>query len=205
MDIRALFTEAGFELVHPFDAHAVARAVGVGALVDADRPCGWLVASTRTLWPRLLAACRADRELAENSDPLDLYTERTCLQIPDARCLFPHRRYDGGAFLPFQRIAAAAGMGTLAPTQLLVHPVYGPWFGLRAVVLTAGTPTTHVLPPAPCDCSDRCTAAFERARHAGDDWRAWLAVRDACCVGSVHRYGKDQLEYHYTKNRALVR
>jgi cyanocobalamin reductase (cyanide-eliminating) / alkylcobalamin dealkylase len=205
----ALLDDAGFDLVHPFDAHAVAREVGVAALVDRERPAGYLVANTRALWPRFLAARRADRELATCEHPIDRYVEQTCERLGDARVLFAHRAY-GGAFLPFQRIAVAAGFGTLWPSQLVIHPTYGPWFALRAVVLARGEPLTRVLPRAGCAHEDRCaascTTAFESARDASGPqaWRAWLAVRDACCVGREHRYAEDQLAYHYTKDRELL-
>jgi methylmalonic aciduria homocystinuria type C protein len=200
----ALLGEAGFDLVHPFDAHAVARLPGLDALVDPQRPCGWLVGSTRALWPRFLAARRSDPMLAASRHPIEDYVEQACAKIAGAHCLFPHRQYEG-TFLPFQRLAVAAGFGTLAPTQLVIHPIYGPWFALRAVVLTAGTPVTRRLPAAACDCADRCTRAFERAREAQGSWRDWLAVRDACCVGREHRYSDDQLEYHYTKCLDVLR
>jgi len=202
----ALFAEAGFDLVHPFDAHAVAHELGHAALalVDHERPVGWLVANTRAWWPRFLAARRADPELAASRNPVEYYVEQTCAKIPDARCFFPHRQYDGG-WLPFQRLAVAAGLGTLSPSNLVVHPTFGPWFALRAVVLTTGTPITRVLPAAACDCAERCRAAFARACEAQDSWRAWLAVRDACCVGVQHRYTEAQIEYHYTKSLALLR
>ena len=199
MDLIALLAEAGFDIVHPFDAHAVARELAIEALADPERPCGWLVGNTRALWPHFLAARRADPELVASRDPLDRYVEKTCARLAGARCLFVHRGADG-AFLPFSRIAAAAGLGTLAPTRLVIHPTYGPWIGLRAIVLAAGTPVTRMLPPALCDCGERCPAAFERAREAQGTWRDWLAARDACCVGRAHRYGDDQLAYHYTKN-----
>ena len=126
------------------------------------------------------------------------------MELGDVRCLFPHRQYDG-AFLPFQRLAVAAGFGTPSPSQLVIHPIYGPWFALRAVLLTAGTPQTRMLPAAACDCADRCPEAFKRAREAQASWRDWLAVRDACCVGREHRYSEDQIEYHYTKSLDLLR
>jgi methylmalonic aciduria homocystinuria type C protein len=204
VDRFAVLGDAGFDLVHPFDAHAVARLPGLDALFDRERHCGWLVANTRALWPRFLAARRSDAALSASRHPLEDYVEQTCAQIEDARCFYPHRQYDG-AFLPFQRLAVAAGIGTLSPSQLVIHPSYGPWFALRAVVLTAGTPVTLVLPPASCDCADRCTRAFERAREAQSSWREWLAVRDACCVGREHRYSDEQIEYHYTKSLDLLR
>jgi methylmalonic aciduria homocystinuria type C protein len=200
----ARLSEAGFDLVHPFDAHAVARELGLSMLVDAERPAGWLVGNTRAFWPRFLAARRADPALAASSNPIDDYVESTCAKLAGARCFFPHRQYDG-AWLPFQRLAVGAGFGTLSPSNLVVHPTFGPWFALRAIVLTAGTPITRVLPAAACDCTERCPVAFERAQQAQHSWRAWLAVRDACCVGAEHRYSDDQIEYHATKNLALLR
>lgn len=200
-----LLTAAGFDLVHPFDAHAVAREVGVAMLADPERPLGYLVGNTRALWPTFLAARRAQPELAASANPVDLYTEKALAHASGARCLFVHRRYAGG-YLPFQRIAAAAGLATIAPSNLAIHPIYGPWFALRAIVLVAGKPVTRLLPRAACDCATTCTKAFERACTASGPqaWRAWLAVRDACCVGLEHRYRDDQLAYHYTKDLRLL-
>ncbi|HEX5058863.1 MAG TPA: hypothetical protein VFV99_05855 [Kofleriaceae bacterium] len=200
----AILSDAGFDVVHPFAAHAVARELGLSMLADPERPAGWLVANTRAWWPRFLAARRADPDLAASRDPINDYVEKTCAKISGARCFFPHRQYDG-AWLPFQRLAVAAGFGTLSPSNLVVHPTFGPWFALRAIVLTGDTPITRVLPAAPCACAERCPVAFARAREAQDSWRAWLAVRDACCVGAEHRYSEDQIEYHYTKSLALLR
>lgn len=203
--MKEILTEAGFDLVHPFDAHAVAREPGLGQIADAERPLGYLVGNTRALWQRLRAARRADHGLGACSDPFDRYIEQTCERITGARCFFAHKTYRG-VFLPFQRLAVAAGFGTLSSSQLVIHPTYGPWFALRAVVLVAGSPTTRVLPRAACNCAMRCTAAFERACAVrdGEVWRAWVDVRDACCVGREHRYDADQLEYHYTKDRTLL-
>jgi methylmalonic aciduria homocystinuria type C protein len=203
VNATTLLAGAGFDLVHPFDARAIARELALPALADPARPCGLIVGHTRRFWPHFLELRRRDAALAASRDPIDEHTERTCAQIAGAAAFYPHRLYDG-AFLPFQRIAAAAGFGTLAPSNLLVHPAYGPWFGLRAIVLTAGTPAMLALPRAACDCADRCAAAFAHAR-ARSDWRAWLAVRDACCIGREHRYSDDQIEYHYTKRLDLLR
>lgn len=204
VEMIAQLDGAGLDIVHPFDAHACARELGLPMLVDPDRPCGWLVGNTRAMWPRFLETWREDSELAWGRDPIDSYVERICARLVDTRCLFAHRRY-GDTWLPFQRLAVAAGIGTLSPSNLVIHPTYGPWFALRAVVLTRGTPTTRMLPPAPCDCAERCTKAFTRARELHSSWRDWLAVRDACSVGKEYRYSDEQIEYHYTKSLDVLR
>jgi len=186
--------DAGFDLVHELDlAHAP---------VQTALRRGLLVGNTRALWPTFLAARRADPVLLASADPLDVYVEQTIARaFPGAEVWFAHRTYDG-AYLPFQRIAVAAGLGALAPTQLVIHPIFGPWFGLRALVALPGEPI--VTPPLPAyHCTGTCETKLATASRA-DDWRAWLAVRDACWVGREHRYEENQLAYHYTKDLALL-
>jgi cyanocobalamin reductase (cyanide-eliminating) / alkylcobalamin dealkylase len=200
---------AGFDIVHRFDAHRVARELGLDALADPARPLGLLVGNTRALWPRFVAARAADPMLASDPDPVDRYTEQTIARVLaslDGIAVFAHRRH-GERFLPFQRIAVAAGLAALAPTQLLIHPSYGPWLALRAIISCPGAPVFDAARASlPCACDATCLSAFTRAQAATgpDAWRAWLAVRDACPIGREHRYGESQLEYHYTKDRALL-
>jgi methylmalonic aciduria homocystinuria type C protein len=186
--VNQALAEAGFEIQHAFDAHAVARELGW--LAGAER-CGILVGNTRALWPRFVAARPA------GPDPLERYTEAAIAQaFPGARVYFAHRRYDG-AFLPFQRLAIATGLAAAAPTGLVVHPVFGPWFALRAIVLVDAEPVARAPIAKPCTCDGSCEAARDSALHGGD-WRAWLAVRDACSLREW-RYSDEQIRYHYTK------
>lgn len=214
----ARLAEAGFDLAHAFDAEAAARKPGLellaGAPADPAGPAapgvpagtagsarlGLLVGNTRALWPRFVAALAAPA-LAADPHPLERYTEETIdAAFPGARIYYGHRRY-GGAFLPLQHLAVLTGLGALAPGHLVVHPVYGPWFALRAVIVVPGTPPP--LPPPlaqPCRCGSACAEALATARAAAGPgvWRAWLAVRDACTLRD-HRYDEDQIRYHYTR------
>ena len=115
--------------------------------------------------------------------------------------------------------AMAGAAGNLLVFIFAVNPTIGPSFLLKsfAIIVIGGLGSLlgsylgaalifilpivlRMLPPALCDCGERCAAAFERAREAQGTWPDWLAARDACCVGRAHRYGDDQLAYHYTKN-----
>jgi hypothetical protein len=178
----------------------MAREPGLAWLAGGETErCGLVVGNSRALWPRFVEAMR-DPVLAADPDPLDRYTERTLAAVfGAARIFYGHRRHDG-AFLPMQRLAVAAGLGVLAASHLVIHPIYGPWFALRAAVVLDGPPAPAAVPvlAKPCQCTTTCTQTLQAALVAPDDWRAWLAVRDACTL-RAWRYGEDQLEYHYTK------
>jgi methylmalonic aciduria homocystinuria type C protein len=193
---------AGLDIVHAFDAHAVAREPGWEQLARGGR-LGILVGNTRVLWPKLAAARAADREFAESSDPIERYTERH-VGATAGVAVYAHRQY-GGAYLPFQRLAVAAGLAALAPSQLLVHPVYGPWFALRALItVDSAEAPAPVRVARACACEAGCEAAFERAMARPAEWRLWLAMRDACPIGREYRYSDDQIAYHYTKDRRFL-
>ncbi|MBS1123926.1 MAG: Ferredoxin, partial [Deltaproteobacteria bacterium] len=189
----AALADAGFDLAHGFDVDVVAREPGLERLASAGpERAGLLVGNTRALWPKFVEAMR-DPALAADPDPLERYTERTLSAIfGDARIYYGHRHYDG-AFLPLQRLAVASGLGALAASHLVIHPIYGPWFALRAAVVIAG-PAPAALPviAQPCQCAAACTQALAAALASRADKRAWLAVRDACTL-RAWRYGEDQL------------
>lgn len=169
---------------------------------NASARCALLVGNTRALWPRFTAALAADTALAAERDPLDRYTEATLASaFPNAPVYFAHRTYAERTFIPFQRLAVAAGLGSLSPAHLVIHPTYGPWFALRALVFldpdahAPAPPSIVPLAPSPC-CTADCAARFAVARDTRDA-RAWLALRDACPVGRAHRYADEQIAYHY--------
>src|SRR3569833_477682 len=176
---RRVLADAGIDVPQELDLGTTAIAGLTGR--------GLLVGNTRALWPIFIAARKADAELLASPDPLDLYTERTIARaFPAARAWFAHRRYDGA----------------YAPTQLVSHPTYGPWFALRALVALDGAPpppAKHLIYRCAGECETRLAEALQT-----DDWHAWLAVRDACCVGREFRYGDSQLAYHYTKALDLL-
>jgi hypothetical protein len=198
VDALATLSGAGFDIAHAFDASAAAREPGLGVLAG-DAQLGILIGNTRALWPRFTEAMRdplaAGIDPHDPHDPLDRYTERQiAAAFPDARIYYAHRRYDG-AFLPLQRLAVAAGLGALAPSQLVIHPIYGPWFALRAVVVVPGEPPQRAPIARPCCCDASCGDALAAAQRS-TDWRDWLAVRDRCSL-RAWRYSDEQIRFHY--------
>ncbi|MGE0403483.1 MAG: hypothetical protein AB7T06_42655 [Kofleriaceae bacterium] len=200
------------------------RPLAAWARLENGPRLGLLVGNTRALWPHFVAARGSLPEL----DPLDTYVERTIVHaiertidheiassassvrvatgptsIPaitsGARTVvYAHRRYDG-AFLPFQPLAIACGLAAMSDAGLAVHPTYGPWFALRAVI-TLDAPSFAIPAAAPiakpCACTGACEAALAHARDHTGDWRAWLAVRDACSM-RAYRYSDEQIRFHY--------
>jgi methylmalonic aciduria homocystinuria type C protein len=189
---------AGFDLAQTFDAAQVAGEPGLEMLASPAR-LGVLIGNTRALWPTFSAAL-AEPALAGAAHPLDTYTERTLdAAFAGAQIWYGHREYAGN-FVPLGRLAAAIGVGALAPNHLLVHPTFGPWLALRAVILLAGPPPPRRLAIAqPCQCDAGCASALARA-HASMTWLDWLAVRDACSL-RAHRYSEPQIAYHYARSR----
>lgn len=202
-DLKAWLTHAGFDIAHPFPAKTVAALDPAFASLGRGS-VGVLVGNTRALWPNVLAA-RANAPAASRAHPVDSYTEtsmRACAVDWKAEAIYAHAPDESGRYVPFQRLAVAVGLAALAPSQLLIHPTFGPWFALRAVLLLDGIePPLAPRVSLPCACTDHgCVQAFDHAMAHPDDWRAWLAVRDACPIGRAYRYDDDQLAYHYTKD-----
>lgn len=219
-ELRDESSEAGFDLVQPFEIGWYNSSVEPALRLEdfgSDRNLGVLIGNTRALWPKLLARLQRDPALLASRDPLDSYTEEAVrsavsgLGVP-ARLRWSHAAGEG--LVAMQRLAHAAGLAYLSETHLSVHPRFGPWIALRAVV------SFDVRAPAlerpalshPCgSCKEHCLPAFERARAAtgaavsAEAIRAhyprWLAVRDACPTGRAHRYGDDQILYHYLGDR----
>jgi methylmalonic aciduria homocystinuria type C protein len=193
VDALATLSAAGFDIAHTFDATALARQPGLEVLAG-DARLGILIGNTRALWPPFTTALQ-DPALAAERDPLERYTERVIgATFAGARLYYGHRRY-GGGFLPLQRLAAATGLGALASSHLVIHPIYGPWFALRAVAVLDGDPPLREPIPQPCCCDASCGTAFALAQRS-KDWRDWLVVRDRCSL-RTWRYSDEQIQFHY--------
>jgi cyanocobalamin reductase (cyanide-eliminating) / alkylcobalamin dealkylase len=213
-ELQARCLPAGLDLVRAFRVDWYNRVVDPAfTLPDLGRPhaLGLLIANTRALWPRFLEALRGDPARLDDEHPLDRYVMESVLGAlePLRERLEPRFDHDPPPRrVAMQRLADVAGLAHLSASGLCVHAEYGPWIALRAaVVLDVDGPAGDGRPaPDPCTgCETRCAPMLAEAAKPGSNWRSWLAVRDACPVGRTHRYGEEQIRYHYTKDRDILR
>ena len=174
------------------------------AVYDAAVPAAWRSAALapdartaivvgsggRALWD---AFARAP-EFALAADPLDAYTRRVVSAAaaaldPESAAAFAFEQR-ASAFADFVELGRLAGLGAPSRLRLLLHPLYGPWISLRAIVLTRRDWENRLeasLAWDPCrDCPAPCEAA-------GPDF---TARRRACVVGPEHVYSDAQLDHH---------
>ena len=177
-----------------------------------------VIGNTRALWARFVEYLRGHPEWLNRSDPLDDYVEWAIHEV--ARSLgshivrFAHRPQP--EHIAFLELAHAAGLAFRSSGNLCIHPTYGPWIALRAVIVVPKPgPSTAPL-DSPCTaCDDGCARQLKTAlgtlgadlpnhEDLKERWRLFLAVRDACPLGGAHRYSDAQIRYHYTKDRAAL-
>jgi methylmalonic aciduria homocystinuria type C protein len=181
-----------------------------------------LIGNTRKIWAPFLAWLADDHLRLELSNPLESYVEMTIgktfgeLDVPH-RIRFSH--HPEPYHIAFQQLAEVAGLAWRSPAHLSVHPEYGCWIALRAVVV--------IDLPGPCgqqpgmeplcrDCMSGCLPELDKVfgnshgampgyQDVAASWQDWLAIRDACSIGKNYRYSDDQIRYHYIKDRNFLK
>jgi hypothetical protein len=166
-----------------------------GALLRHARTAVVVASGGRALWD---AFARAP-EFGSEPDPLDAYTRRAVEAATaelgpaaDTRALYAFEKR-GGDFADFVALGRLAGLGAQSRLGLLLHPTYGPWLSLRAIVLTREEwePRTPIaFDPCP-SCPAPCAAA-----------PSYAAARSACLVGPAHAYSEAALAHHLRHARS---
>jgi hypothetical protein len=190
---------------------------GVPALPDGA-PTGTLVLAGfvgRGQWPAFAAALEASDGRA---NPLDRWSRRVIGGLAaelGATTLYP---FEGPPWLPFQRWAMRAEPVHRSALGMLIHPDWGLWHSYRGAIAFA---ERLALPerddrPSPCDscaakpCLNACpVGAFTLERYDVDACAGYLRsvagteclelgcrAREACPVGTVHRFRRDQAGFH---------
>ena len=152
-------------------------------------------------------------------NPLDRFTKRVADSVVAgalAPFAAPHAVYfpfDGAEpLIPFQRLGRAAGLGGPGPLGLQIHPVFGPWWAYRALVvvdreLPARDPIGDGCAGCDAPCVGACpahavaragfaVAACHARRLVAEPCRLSCAARIACVRGPEHRYRDAELAFH---------
>ena len=164
------------------------------------------------MWPLF----RAAEERVD--DPLDTWTRSVLAPIAASLGAdFVHPSDE--PFQPFQQWAQRAEGIAQSPIGMLIHPQYGLWHAYRGAFLfpfalddlpepisdaspCLSCPEQPCLTACPVDAftignydADACRAHV-RSRAAPVCIEAGCAARLACPVGTEHRYGPDQMNFH---------
>lgn len=221
--LLAALAPAGLNAVGVLSAHTwdarMPAAQRVAPLVAGAQQVVVVGSGGPALWRAFLADLEARPEhLVAEPHPLDAFVRRSVHAASAALGDRPHRWVLSAAnesiFLDFRMMAEMAGVGTRGRLGLLMHPVHGPWLGLRAACIVAGEvgPVSPPLTPSPCDgcpapCVTACPgAAFPQGRFSigrcasfqGDSDACALSChsRRACPAGAGSAYPVDEERYH---------
>jgi len=89
---------------------------------------------------------------------------------------------------------------------MLLHPLVGPWFTIRAIVVCdLKAMGTCCPPPLPCPLSDSDHDRAKVAMKEGSTGKIPVSLRDAVKVGSKYRFSDDHIKYVNTGNRKFLR
>jgi hypothetical protein len=203
--------QAGYSVIYPF-----ITSFSLTKQFKFEGKEAVMICNTKTLWEKMLRRVRSADKDAVVGDPFDNIVENDISELfPESdrfNVFYSHRKYMG-VFIPFQRIAHEIGLAYFDPiSHLSIHPLYGPWFSMRAIIvfnedinIVDVTPSSQALKPNTLDeyLLQQITPPF--STHS--DWRALLKVRDSISrmVGSdSFRFSDDQIRYHYTKDLNIL-
>ena len=187
------------------------------ALLPGARTALVVGSGGRALWDAL----RAAPEFGAASDPVDSYTARVLDTLAQglsraghpSRALYPLERR-GGAWADFVALAREAGLGVSSRLGLLLHPIYGPWLSIRAVLLT-GLEWPWDAPIGDFDPCEGCVAPCAEACPGGAVGPERISAslcyatqrtepacalrcgaRRACVIGQEHAYAVEAEAHH---------
>jgi len=199
----------------------------------------FVIGNTRSIWTPFTMWMRGESSRLELENPFDTFVHeavnRACGALLRGVAYETYWSCEESAdrMVAMQRVAEVAGMAQLDHSlHLSVHPTYGSWISLRAVVvcdlsgheLVRPKLVASLLSPEEKDeaaaalkralslhanpqklCEDLHGEGMESCERSIDIWRKWIELRDVVKLGKEYRFADAQLEYHYTKNRSRLR
>lgn len=224
----------GIDIIHPFQLATYNNAIPVELEsskipeVEDEATLAVLIGNSRELWLHFIDALVTGNATLDDSNPLESFIEgsimESCQQTGEKhRIYWSHR----GSPLPaMQRCAQSTGLAYMDQNcHLCLHPKFGPWFALRALVVFdkhewSEPPTCLLANPLSQEqayivketmgSAIQKTNAFAKQRNLSFSdsmihlWESWVAVRNAANFHNEYRYSDSQLRYHYTRDQTIL-
>ena len=210
----------GFDLFHLFPLQAFNAHVDPPEKLPplhSQADTSLLIGNSKHFWPIFREKLSQSKYLRQAQEPIDQYVVES-IEYLLRNCPKKFRlRYTHDpkpSYLPIQRIAHHAGFAFLGKTNLCIHPKFGPWISLRALVVfkhRTETQPQKLSDPCPQTCKSTCQHKWQeqiQALQHSDlrdsirrDWQNWYRIRAACTVGQEHAFCQEQIRYHYARIR----
>jgi hypothetical protein len=181
---------------------------------------GLLIGNTFTLWDPFIDWLKNKSDWKSLENPLERYahdkiTSAVEDHFDDAAVFWTRETTD--YLVPVQKLCHHSGLAYLSRGHFNVHPLYGPWFALRALVLLPGDyefSKSPVRNPSDALVENKVKNQFDLlckqassvldSEHVRTRWQGWLALRDMYEVGKEYRYSDSQIRYHYTHDKEIL-
>ena len=203
---RTLST-SGFDIIHPFSLEdlddSVMKHLPVG---DSSDKMGYLIGNTGNIWTPFIEWLSQQPNWSKIVNPFETFVEETIVRCVGQNALIFWTHETKRYIVPVQRMAHQTGLAYLSAGQFNIHPQFGAWFALRAVVIVSGQTACNprVVNPSGDAIEVQSAALFNRLLESEATWQEWLSLRDLYEVGRTHRYSEPQIRYHYTRDKAVL-
>ncbi|KAJ3065841.1 hypothetical protein HDU98_010807 [Podochytrium sp. JEL0797] len=225
----------GLDITIPFHAEFYNNVVNPGkhplpSLSLSGETLCLLVANSIHIWKPFTQHLKENPTAVDSRNPLDEYTRdciHACLnKVVDASVPRDvHFAHDLKRIIAFQKLRHMVGESYYNRDMAIsCHPVYGPWNASRAVI-TIGVDASDVPYDSFVELEDpfpegeekvkECMAEYFAAlgeakpKESGprELYRHLVAARDSATTEEqkAYRYTEDQIDYHMTKNKDLLR
>ena len=232
--MRRKLYQFGFDIFHefpiqPYNQKIVGSSNKILALNEFGKKQthSILIGNTKHLWPIFIEELTSNpNEWQNESDPLNKYTllclQSVCNEYLKQNGIEYTLRFtfelEKDKLIAFQRLCDVANCAHLdSDSFLCIHPKYGPWIALRALIVLNKEykEDSHQIIES---LDDICTQTerenvqnewrklqnvlFEHKEpQTMESWRYWLKLRDSYSIGKEYRYSEEQILYHYTLGR----
>jgi len=187
------------------------------ALAPETRSIVVFASAGPALWNALLSDLRGKpSHFTESNHPLDDFVERSVIGTDGIFGELKKQWFLASETedvqLDFRRLAVLAGLGVQSRLGIVIHPVFGPWMGIRAACFLPVLLEPTALVEDLCgDCAAPCIDACPGEAFVEGMWEVGRCAdfhrtssrcafdcdsRLACPIGTSFRYPTEERRYH---------